>query len=259
MNIAMGILIFVLGLALGSFLNVCIYRIPLKKSVIFPASHCPKCGTRIKFYDNIPLLSYVLLGGSCRYCHEKISLLYPAVELLSGVILFALFFKYGLSWEFVSRVFLFSSLTVIFFIDLKYQLIPDLITLPGIAAGLLFSLLSRSPHFYESLLGLFVGGGILCLIAIIGDRVFSKESMGGGDIKLAAMLGTFLGWQKVLLVLFLSSLLGAVIGILFLIFSKKIREKRLIPFGPFMAIATVIGVFFGNQLVDLYLRLFYNI
>jgi len=259
MNITIGIFIFVLGLALGSFLNVCIYRIPLKKSIIFPASHCPKCGNKIKFYDNIPLLSYILLGGNCRYCHEKISLLYPAVELLSGVIFFALFFKYGFSWEFVSKIFLFSSLAVIFFIDVKYQLIPDVITLPGIVAGLLFSLLTRSPNFYESLIGLFVGGGLLCLIAIIGDKVFKKESMGGGDIKLAAMLGTFLGWQKVLLVFFLASFLGAIVGILFLIFSKEIREKRLIPFGPFLAIATVIGIFFGNRLVDLYLRLFYNI
>jgi len=259
MNSPIEIFIFILGLVVGSFLNVCIYRIPLRKSVISPSSFCPKCANKIKFYDNIPLLSYTLLKGKCRYCHEKISLVYPAVELLSGLIFLFLFFKYGLSWEFASKVFLFSSLMVIFFIDIKHQLIPDVITFPGIMAGLLFSLLTKSPPFLESLLGFFIGGGLLYLVAIIGDKIFRKESMGGGDIKLAAMLGTFLGWQKVLLVFFLASCLGAIVGIIFFIFSAKLREKRLIPFGPFLAVATVIGIFLGNRLVDLYLRLFYHI
>lgn len=259
MNIGVGILIFILGLAVGSFLNVCIYRIPLKKSILFPSSFCPRCENKIKFYDNVPLLSYILLKGKCRYCHQKISLIYPAVEFLSGLIFLLLFFKYGLSWDFVSRVFLFSSLIVIFFIDLKYQIIPDVITLPGIVAGLGFSILTKSPPFFESFLGLLVGGGVLYLIALIGDRVFKKESMGGGDIKLAAMLGAFLGWQKVLLVFFFGSFLGAVVGIISFVFSQKIREKRVIPFGPFLAIATLLVIFLGNQLIDLYVRFFYKV
>jgi leader peptidase (prepilin peptidase)/N-methyltransferase len=259
MNIGVGIFIFILGLAVGSFLNVCIYRIPLKKSILFPSSFCPKCRNKIKFYDNVPLLSYILLRGKCRYCHQKISLIYPAVEFLSGLIFLLLFFKYGLSWDFVSGVFLFSNLIVIFLIDLKYQIIPDVITLPGIIVGLGFSILTKSPPFFESFLGFLVGGGVLYLIAMIGDKVFKKESMGGGDIKLAAMLGTFLGWQRVLLVFFLGSLLGAIVGILSLILSKKIRERRLIPFGPFLAIATLLTIFLGNQLIDLYVRLFYKV
>jgi leader peptidase (prepilin peptidase)/N-methyltransferase len=164
-----------------------------------------------------------------------------------------------LSWEFASKIFLFTSLMVIFFIDLKYQLIPDVITLPGIAVGLAFSLLSKSPSFLDSVIGLLSGGGLFYLVALAGDKIFKKESMGGGDIKLAAMLGAFLGWQKILLVFFLASLLGALVGIIFLILSPRLRENRLIPFGPFLAIATAICIFFGNRLVELYLNLFFHI
>ncbi|HVP35897.1 MAG TPA: prepilin peptidase [Terriglobales bacterium] len=259
MNILIGVFVFIFGLAVGSFLNVCIYRLPLKKSIVFPASHCPKCGNKIKAYDNIPVLSYVLLRGKCRFCQERISLIYPAVELLSGFIFLSLFFWYGLSWEFASKLFLFTGLMVIFFIDLKHQIIPDVITLPGIAVGLIFSLLSKSPSFLDSLIGIIAGGGIFYLVALAGDKIFKKESMGGGDIKLAAMLGAFLGWQKILLVLFLASFLGALVGIVFLLLSSKLRENRLIPFGPFLAIATAICIFFGNRLVELYLNLFFHI
>jgi len=259
MNILIGIIVFIFGLAVGSFLNVCIYRLPLRKSIVFPPSHCPKCGKRIKVYDNIPVLSYILLRGKCRFCKEQISLIYPAVELLSGLIFLSLFFWYGLNWEFASRLFLFTGLMVIFFIDLKHQLIPDVITLPGIAAGLIFSLLSKSPSFVDSVIGLISGGGLFYLVALAGDKIFKKESMGGGDIKLAAMLGAFLGWQKILLVFFLASFLGALVGIIFLILSPKLRANRLIPFGPFLAIATVICIFFGNRLVQLYLNLFYHV
>ncbi len=259
MNIFIGIFIFILGLAIGSFLNVCIYRIPLKKSILFPASHCPKCGNKIRAFDNIPILSYLILRGKCRHCKEKISLIYPAVELLSGLLFLSLYLKYGLSWEFAAGLFLFSSLLVIFFIDLKYQLIPDVIILPGIIVGFIFSFLLKLPPFLESLIGFFVGGGLLYFMAIFGDKLFKKESMGGGDIKLAAMLGTFLGWKMVLMVIFLASLLGAIVGIIFIIFSKRMRGKRLIPFGPFLAIATLLTIFFGNQLIELYLGSFYHI
>ena len=240
-------------------MNVCIYRLPLKKSIIFPPSHCPKCGNKIRAYDNIPLLSYIILGGKCRFCKEQISIIYPAVELLSGLIFLSLYLWYGLGWEFASKLFLFTSLMVIFFIDLKYQLIPDVITLPGIAVGLVFSLLSKSPSFLDSVIGIISGGGLFYLVALAGDKIFKKESMGGGDIKLAAMLGAFLGWQKILLVFFLASLLGALVGIIFLILSPRLRENRLIPFGPFLAIATAICIFFGNSLVELYLNLFFHI
>ncbi|MDH4222546.1 MAG: prepilin peptidase [candidate division Zixibacteria bacterium] len=251
-----GIFIFILGLAAGSFLNVCIYRIPLRKSIVFPSSFCPKCGKRIKPYDNIPLFSYIFLKGRCRNCREKISFIYPAVEFISGLAFISLYLLYGLSWLLASHIFLFSALITIFFIDLKFRIIPDIITLPGMMAGLGFSLLTNSPAFLQALIGLLTGGGVLYLIAIIGDKVFKKESMGGGDIKLAAMLGAFLGWQKVLLVFFLASFIGAISGIIILLFSKSLREKRLIPFGPFLAIATLLAVFFGPQLIKSYLNLF---
>jgi leader peptidase (prepilin peptidase)/N-methyltransferase len=256
MDIFIGIFIFISGLAIGSFLNVCIYRIPLRKSIIFPASHCPKCGNKIRPFDNIPVLSYLILKGKCRYCRKKISLIYPAVEFINGILFLSLYLRYGLSWEFAAGLFLFSSLLAIFFIDLKYQLIPDVITLPGIIAGFIFSFLSKSPPFLQSLIGLFAGGGILYLIAITGDKIFRKESMGGGDIKLAAMLGTFLGWKMVLLVIFLASFLGAIAGIIFIIFSKQVRGNRLIPFGPFLAVSALITAFFGNQIIGLYFSLF---
>lgn len=259
MNILIGTFVFAFGLAVGSFLNVCIYRLPLKKSLIFPPSHCPKCGTKIKPYDNIPILSYILLRGKCRFCQERISITYPVVELLSGLLLLSLFSWYGLSWAFASKLFLFTSLMVIFLIDLEHQLIPDVVTVPGIGAGLAFSLLSKSPPFLDSIIGLVAGGGLFFLVALAGDKIFKKESMGGGDIKLAAMLGAFLGWQSILLVFFLASFLGALVGIVFLILSPKLRESRLIPFGPFLAIATVISIFFGNRLVELYLNLFLHI
>ena len=255
----MGAFVFIFGLAVGSFLNVCIYRLPLKKSIIFPPSHCPKCGSKIRAYDNIPLLSYIILGGKCRFCKEQISIIYPAVELLSGLIFLCLYLWYGLGWEFASKLFLFTSLMVIFFIDIKHQLISDVITLPGIAVGLTFSLLSKSPSFLDSVIGLIAGGGFFYLVALAGDKIFKKESMGGGDIKLAAMLGAFLGWQKILLIFFLASFLGALVGVIFLLLSPKLRENRLIPFGPFLAIATAICIFFGNRLVELYLNLFFHI
>jgi leader peptidase (prepilin peptidase)/N-methyltransferase len=181
------------------------------------------------------------------------------VELLSGLIFLCLYLWYGLSWDFASRLFLFICLLLIFFIDFKHQLIPDVITLPGIAVGLIFSLLSKSPSFLDSVIGLISGGGLFYLVALAGDKIFKKESMGGGDIKLAAMLGAFLGWQRILLVFFLASFLGALVGIIFLILSSKLRENRLIPFGPFLAIATAICIFFGNRLVELYLNLFFHI
>lgn len=259
MNILIGAFVFIFGLVVGSFLNVCIYRLPTKKSIVFPPSHCPKCGNKIRAYDNIPILSYVLLGGKCRFCKEHISLIYPAVELLSGLIFLCLYLWFGLTWGFASKLFLFTSLMVIFFIDLKHQLIPDVITLPGIAVGLAFSFFSKPPSFLDSLIGIISGGGLFYLVALAGDKIFKKESMGGGDIKLAAMLGAFLGWQRILLVFFLASFLGAIAGIIFLILSPKLRKNRLIPFGPFMAIATAICIFFGNRLMELYLNLFFRI
>jgi leader peptidase (prepilin peptidase) / N-methyltransferase len=251
------ILIILIGLALGSFLNVCIYRVPLKKSILFPSSFCPKCGVKIRPYDNIPLLSFILLKGKCRNCKAKISLQYPLVEFITPVLLILAYWRFGLTWGFVARSILTLFLIATFFIDLRLRIIPDVLTLPGIILGFLLSFVVKSPTFLNSLLGILVGGGSFYLAAVLGELIFKKESMGGGDIKLAMMLGAFLGWQKILLVLLLSAFLGSLIGGIALFFSKDVKETRTIPFGPFLALGAVIAMFLGDALISAYLRTFF--
>jgi len=250
------ILVGVLGLAVGSFLNVLIYRIPRHKGFSLSRSRCPSCEATIGLFDNIPLISFLILGGRCRHCGGKISLRYPLVELLNAAAWLFFFWNYGLSISFPAASFLASVLIVIFFIDLDFQIIPDVITLPGIAVGLLFSLLPSGLGFLQALLGLLAGGGILYLIAVLGDRLFRKESMGGGDIKMAAMLGAFLGWQKVILVFFASAALGLVISLIIMVFSKKLRTSRVVPFGPFLAVAAFLAIIFGDTIIAFYVNNF---
>ena len=251
------ILIIIIGLALGSFLNVCIYRIPLKKSILFPSSFCPNCGTRIRAWDNIPLLSFILLKGKCRKCRSKISLQYPLVEFITPVLIVITYLRFGLGWEFASKVILSLSLIVVFFIDLRHRIIPDTITLSGVGIGLLFSFFVKSPSVLDSLIGILVGGVLFYLSAILGELLFKKESMGGGDIKLAMMLGAFLGWQKILLVFFISALLGTIVGTTAILFSKDVKETRMIPFGPFLALGAILAVFLGDMLISAYIKTFF--
>jgi leader peptidase (prepilin peptidase)/N-methyltransferase len=250
------ILIILVGLALGSFLNVCIYRIPQKKSLLLPGSFCPKCKTKISYRDNIPILGFILLGGKCRNCHEKISLQYPLVEFITPLLLFLTYWRFGLTWGFAARSILTLVLIATFFIDLQHRIIPDVLTLPGIIVGFLLSFLVKSPSFVQSLLGIAVGGGMFYLAAILGDLIFKKESMGGGDIKLAAMLGAFLGWQKIFLVFFVSALLGSLIGIISLYLSKEVKKTHAVPFGTFLALGAIITVFFGDTLISFYIKTF---
>ena len=252
------ILIILIGLALGSFLNVCIYRIPLKKSILFPGSFCPKCGTKIHFRDNIPLVSFILLKGKCRKCKSKISWQYPLVEFITPILIVITYLQFGLSWEFAAKAILCLSLISVFFIDLKHRIIPDVVTLPGIALGLFFSFFVKSPSVVNSLIGIFVGGVLFYLSAVLGELLFKKESMGGGDIKLAMMLGAFLGWQKILLVFLASALLGTIIGGTALLFSKKVKETRMIPFGPFLALGAILAMFLGDTLISAYIRTFFQ-
>jgi leader peptidase (prepilin peptidase)/N-methyltransferase len=194
----------VFGLIIGSFLNVLIYRIPRHKNVVFDRSACPTCGRLIAWYHNIPMLSYLLLLGKCASCRKPISLRYPIVETANAALYLFFVWQFGLSFEFAVFSALGSTLLVIFLIDLDFQIIPDVITLPGMIAGLAVSFLPEGIGIISALIGLVVGGGALYLIAMAGDILFKKESMGGGDIKMAAMLGAFLGWKKVLLVFMLS-------------------------------------------------------
>lgn len=252
-EIIAGIFILLLGLIIGSFSNVCIYRIPRQESLIRPGSHCPKCNQPIKFYDNIPLVSFIILKGKCRYCKEKISWQYPLVEFLTAVLYLLLFLRYGLQLVTFVYMFFCSALIIITFIDLKENIIPDVLSLPFLLLGFLMSFFLKNLSPINSLLGILAGGGVLLLVAILGGFLFKKEAMGGGDIKLAAMVGAFLGWQLTLLSLFLSFFTGAIIGIVILIKNKG--ESDPIPFGPFIALGTIIALFFGHSIINWYLSL----
>lgn len=242
------------GLSLGSFLNVCIYRIPLKKSIINPPSSCPRCGERIRFYDNIPLISYILLMGKCRDCRESIPIQYPIVEAVTGLLSTALFIRYGLTPQYILFLLFVASLVVISFIDLQHQIIPDIISLPGILIGLIISFFVTSISWVESLFGIIGGGGFLFLVAIIFEKLTGKEGMGGGDVKLLAMIGAWMGWKTLPFVVLISSLAGMVIGGgSLLLTGKGLRVK--IPFGPFLAIGALVYLFLGYEIVTWYYRI----
>lgn len=245
-------LVFVLGLIVGSFSNVCIYRVPRNESVIYPASHCPKCRTKIKPVDNIPLLSYILLKGRCRNCGSKISIQYPIVEFLTGLIYLIIYLIYGLSIQSLVYIILTSALIIIAFIDLQEQIIPDVISLPGIVIGLILSFIVPYISFINSALGALVGGGIILIIAWVGSTIFKKEAMGGGDVKLTAMIGAFLGWRYTIISLFLGFFLGALIGII-LIMTKIKKREDAIPFGPFIALGSIITFLWGEKILLWYL------
>jgi leader peptidase (prepilin peptidase)/N-methyltransferase len=247
-----GIVLFVFGAILGSFLNVLIYRVPRGESVVRPPSACPACGTRIRFWDNVPLVSYLVLRGRCRDCRARISPRYFVVELAAALIPLVLYLKFGLGREIavywpLSYVLLFLS-----FVDLDYRILPDKVTLPGIVVGLIVAPLTGLTTFPESLIGVLAAGGALYLIALAGTAVFGKESMGGGDIKLAAMLGAFLGWRGAIVFLFVAFLVGAVVGVVALAVRRS-EGDHTIPFGPFIALGAFITIVWSDAIVRWYL------
>ena len=244
---------FGLGAVLGSFYNVVIYRIPLKKSIVFPASHCPLCNSDIKWYDNIPMLSYLLLRGKCRNCSETISWQYPMVELLSAVAAAYCLYRWELTMEaFFCYLFL-TVLLIVSAIDLKHQIIPDIISVPGMFIFLLLSFLRPEITFLESLLGMVIGGAVILGVIMAYYLVTKKEGMGGGDIKLLALIGAFLGYKSLLFVIFVSSVVGSVIGIIYMIAVKGDR-KLAIPFGPFLSLGGVIYLWRGPELIQFYIN-----
>ena len=246
------VLIFILGLIVGSFSNVCIYRIPKNESIIFPASHCPKCNSPIKPVDNIPLISYILLKGRCRNCKSKISIQYPVVELLTGLIYLIIYLIYGLSVQTLIYIILSSALIIIAFIDLNEQIVPDVISLPGIVIGFIISFLVTYISFINSALGILAGGGIILIIGWAGSVIFKKEAMGGGDVKLAAMIGAFLGWRYIIISLFLGFFIGALAGII-LILSKIKNREDVVPFGPFIVLGSFVTLLWGEKIISWYL------
>jgi len=242
-----------LGAIVGSFLNVCILRLPKEESIITPGSHCPHCKKPIAFYDNIPLVSYFILRGKCRHCKKKISLQYPIVEGITALSSLLLFIKFGPSLPYLLYFAFVSSLIVITGIDLSHQIIPDLISLPGIGVGLLGSLLFLPLTFLNSLFGVLLGGGSLFLVATLYQWLFKREGMGGGDVKLLAMIGSFLGWKAVILTILLGSLIGSITGIVIILLKGK-DFKYAIPFGPFLSLSAVISLFYQNEIISWYLQ-----
>ena len=246
------VLIFILGLIVGSFSNVCIYRIPRNESIIYPASHCPKCRSNISPKDNIPLLSYILLKGRCRNCKSKISIQYPIVEFLTGLIYLIVYLIYGLSIQSLIYIILSSALIIIAFIDLNEQVIPEVISLPGMVIGLILSFFVPYISFINSALGIVIGGGIILVIRLAGSLIFKKESMGIGDIELAAMIGAFLGWRYIIISLFLGFFLGALAGIILILSKIKSRED-VVPFGPFIVLGSFITLLWGEKIISWYI------
>lgn len=280
MNIDMiiAIFLFCFGAAIGSFLNVCIYRMPRKESVIRPASHCPHCQHKIAWYDNIPFLSYIFLKGRCRYCHKSISFRYFMVELITAVLFVVLFNRFGLSIDFFMFALFCCGLIVASFVDLDYRIIPDEVSIGILVVALAINLLRSLHKFYrfpevpivDSLFGAIFGSGLTYVVAAIFNfvlfvvigrvyQLFGKEfyltkefngeeeitCMGGGDVSLMAMIGAFLGWKLALVTFFVAPFFGAIVGLYIL--AKK--RSHLIPYGPFLSLAALVGLLWGEEII----------
>ena len=239
----------------GSFLNVCIYRVPKGESIIRPPSSCPACGIPIRWYDNIPLLSFLLLGGRCRGCAGRISWRYPAVEALTASLFFLTVLRFGFGIRSIFLLIFICGLIVATFIDLEHQIIPHAVTLPGIPLGLVGSLMTRDPSPHDAAAGTLVGAGLVYLVAVYAEVAFQKESMGGGDVNLLAMTGAFLGWRLTLLTFFFAVLVGAALSLV-LVATRVLSRKDRIPFGPFLALGALIALFEGERVIRWYLGLF---
>jgi len=264
------ILAFIFGAAVGSFLNVCIYRMPLGESVVWPGSHCPNCKKRIPARYNIPFISYIMLKGKCRLCKQPISFIYFLVELITALMFVVLFNVFGLTYDFFIYILLICILIVATFVDIKHRIIPDEISVGGLIIGLILSAIkgiTLEPAFkyngkfiVDSLLGVIIGGGIIYLTGWLFDLVYFKllkkppiqgetESMGGGDVKLLGMIGAFLGWQKAILVFLLAPFLGLVFGLINMITKKD----HTIAYGPFLSLGAILALFWADKIIALFI------
>jgi leader peptidase (prepilin peptidase) / N-methyltransferase len=241
----------IFGLAVGSFLNVCIHRLPRGQSLVSPPSRCPSCERPLRWYHNIPVASWIALGGRCGHCQAPISIRYPIIELVTALLWVLIVWMTPVGWLLASRLVLGTALIVLFMIDLEHQLLPNVITLPGIAVGFAFSVVAP-PGPIDALIGIALGGGVLYGIAAAYYVVRKEEGMGMGDVKMLAMVGAFLGWQAVLLTLVLSSFAGAVIGLVMMALQKGDMRYAL-PFGTFLAVGALIAMLFGEAMLAWYL------
>ena len=261
------IIVFLFGSIVGSFLNVCIHRMPKSESVVWPRSHCPKCQKRIPGYDNIPFISFIILKGRCRFCREKISWRYPLVELLTALLTLALFINFGLNYSFFLYLVMTWGLIIATFVDIPHRIIPDEVSIGGMIVGfIMVSVLGFKLHplaynfspMLSSLAGILVGGGIIYFTGVIFDLIYFKllkrpaingetESMGGGDVKLLAMIGAFMGWKLALLTFFLAPFFGLVIGV----FNIVTKKDHTIPYGPFLSMAALLSLFWADKIIAL--------
>ncbi len=265
-ELIMRIVFLALGAVVGSFLNVCVHRMPRNESLVKPGSHCPKCGRNIRWYDNIPMLSYVLLKRRCRDCGAAISGRYFIVELISSLLFLALYMEFGLSISLLVFLIFGSLLIIMSFIDFEHRIIPDILDCPGIVLGLAVSILHPAIHvrpqpwdrlfaspviasMADSLSGIIVGGGALLALAVLGRAIFKKEAMGFGDVKLLAMIGAFLGWQMVLVTIFASALIGSAVGMIV----KLKTSENYIPYGPYLALGAIIAILEGEKIILWYM------
>lgn len=252
-------IIFILGLAIGSFANVLIYRIPLKKSVVLPPSACASCGNRLLPLELIPVLSYVFQGGKCKHCRAKISARYPLIELLTALVFVALFYKYGVSVSFFAFGFLMTVLIAVFFIDIDYRIIPNGLVIAGVVGGMLLfvyncfrpmSEIFGDSKWWTPLAGLLPGSGFLLLVAILGSLLYkTDDAMGMGDVKLMAPIGMFLGWKLCLVALFVSVVLGGLVSMVLMILRIK-KRKDTVAFGPFIVVGTFVAIMYGWDMLN---------
>jgi len=249
----MGIIVLIFGAIVGSFLNVCIYRLPRDKSIIVPNSYCPDCKKPIKFYDNIPILSYIILRGRCRHCNAKISIRYPIVEFITALLFLLLYKITGLTIEFCVMMLFVSLLIVISFVDLEFQIIPDILSIGGLIIGLILSFFRQNFGFFDALFGVLLGGGVLFAIAYGYQLLRKIEGMGGGDIKLIGMIGAYCGIKGVIFTIITGSFFGTIVGIPAMLIKGK-DSKYAIPFGPFLSLGAVIYIFYGKMCIIAFLN-----
>jgi leader peptidase (prepilin peptidase)/N-methyltransferase len=250
----MDVLAFVFGSVVGSFLNVCIHRLPKEESIVVPRSRCPACQSPIRAVDNIPLLSFILLHGRCRACGHPISWRYPLVEGLTALLFVLTVSRFGVTLKSTFLLTFLCGLVVVSFIDLDHQIIPNAITLPGIPLGLIGGLLVGEPPLLDRLIGTVAGAGFLYLVLFYGGVLYGQEAMGEGDLNLIALVGAFLGWKAVVVTILVACFVGSAVG-LGLMAVKRLGRRQHIPFGPFLSLGAVVGLFWGERLIGWYLRL----
>jgi len=253
-NILLTLWFFIIGIVIGSFLNVCIYRIPEGKSIVIPVySFCPHCKNKIHWYDNVPILSFIFLQGRCRHCNNKISLRYPVVELISGIVTVLNFYVFEFSFEFYHSTVFFYFLIVLSFIDIEKGIIPRTISLFGILCAVALGILGSEISVVTIFLGGVLGGVLIIILGLLGKLIFKRESMGGGDVFLAMLIGFFIGYRNVFLSIWFGFLLAFVFILGYIVWTKRITGR--IKFGPFLSLGAVVSVFYGNQLVEWYFNL----